>query len=216
MIRRLAGQVILTAALAVPLTGQGNEERPQVVQHRNDCRLAAQVLRTGHPAPKLQWARDYISMCIEEGPGVMAERWQAANDSAEAISLVVGSPRVRDARIYRAVLAAAADRSYSDVVRVGAMIVLAKYVDPHNGMGYPDVRPPPGDVRYIPFILAWTTGGYQERGAEPLTIPISQEVLALLQGIAAQRESESKAVWYAAAVLAKRVERDIRSGFALP
>lgn len=44
--------------------------------------------------------------------------------------------------------------------------------------------------------------------------PVASEVLALFEGIAAARETESEEVWYAAAVLARRLRGDIEAGFA--
>ena len=43
---------------------------------------------------------------------------------------------------------------------------------------------------------------------------VAVPVLALLDQLAAARDTEERAVWYAAAVLAKRIRRDIERGFA--
>ncbi len=54
----------------------------------------------------------------------------------------------------------------------------------------------------------------QTRGDAPLTDPIAASVLSLFEQIAASRETEPVEVWYAAAVLAARLKRDIEAGFA--
>lgn len=204
-----AGLLCLTAS---PAAGQSNEQAAEA-HHRNDCRLAAQVLRTGHPAPKRAWAQEYISMCAEEGPAVLADQWRMVSDDSVAVTaLVIGSPRIRDARIYNALRSVVDDPNRPDRVRVGAMLVLAQYVDPHNGMGFQDVRPPNGTVRYIPLVINWVTHATQVPGSEPLPGAVGQEVLTALRRLADRRDSESRTVWYAAAVLARRVERDIRQG----
>ncbi|MEW5928166.1 MAG: hypothetical protein AB1941_11825 [Gemmatimonadota bacterium] len=93
------------------------------------------------------------------------------------------------------------------------MLVMAKYVDPHNAVWFSDLRPPPGEIRRIRQVLSWSTAGVWDHGPEPLG-PVAQQVLQLLEGIAAQRETESRQVWYAAAVLAKRVKIDVELGRA--
>lgn len=208
----------LVAALlclaVVPAWGQGNDVSREA-HRRNQCRLAAQVLTHGQPADKRAWAQEYITRCGDEGPAVLARQWQeVGDDSAQVVALVIGSPRIRDARIYNALRTIAEDRERPERVRVGAMIVLAKYVDPQIGIGYPDLRAPSGEIRRIPLVLNWLTHAGQIAGTHPLPGPVSQEVLATLQRIAASRQTEDRAVWYAAAVLARRVERDIRSGLA--
>jgi hypothetical protein len=207
--------VWFSAAALVPDAGCAQDRESRDVQLRTDCRLAAQIMRTGHPRPQYQWARGYISICDAEGPEVLAAEWgRVGRDTADIYFLIRSSARIRDARIYEALRRSAMDRSRADVVRVGAMIALTRYVDPHNAIGFPDVRPPSGGIRRIPLVSNWTTGGGQSKGAVPLQGPAAPEVQALLQQIASARATERPEIWYAAAVLAKRVEADIRLGRA--
>ncbi|CAA9355156.1 MAG: hypothetical protein AVDCRST_MAG68-3896 [uncultured Gemmatimonadetes bacterium] len=54
----------------------------------------------------------------------------------------------------------------------------------------------------------------QVPGASPLEGSVAQPVLGLLEQIAAARTTEKLPVWYAAAVLAKRVKLDVEAGRA--
>lgn len=204
--------VALLCLLVIPALGQGNAVSSEA-HHRNQCRLATQVLTTGQPEGKRAWAQDYITACGDEGPAVLARQWlEVGDDSAQVVALVIGSPRIRDARIYNTMRTIVEDPNRPERVRVGAMIVLAKYVDPQIGIGYPDLRAPSGEIRRIPLVLNWLTHGGQIAGTHPLPGPVGQEVLATLQRVAARRDTEDRAVWYAAAVLARRIEMDRKYG----
>jgi hypothetical protein len=209
-IARAAGTVGLLICSALPL--QAQDRPPETVQHRNDCRLAAQVVRTGEPHTKREWALGYVSNCANEGPAVLAEWWREGSEPAEVPDLVRSSGRIRDARLYRSLTEAVADRSRPGAVRVGAMLVLAKYVDPGSAVWLTDLVPP-DPITYIRLIGGSTTARNQLVGAEPIE-SVAASVLALLDEIAAARSSEPREVWYAAAVLARRVRSDIESGVA--
>src|SRR5215207_9285139 len=133
VITRAAGTVGLLICSALPLHGQGNETSSSV-KHRNDCRLAAQVLRTGESHTKHEWALDYVSTCGDEGPVVLVEQWQRLTEASQVEDLVWASGRIRDARLYRGLTATTADRSRPATIRIGAMLALAKYVDPRGAV----------------------------------------------------------------------------------
>jgi hypothetical protein len=208
-----SGVLLVLVAVAFPLRAQ-NSEVPDSVRHRNNCRLAGQVLHTGHSHPKYEWARDYVILCQEEGPAMLASEWEAIPaDTAQVNRLQRESARFRDVRLYRELRETALDRSRPDLVRVGAMLALAKYVDPHSASWFSDLRPPPGEIRRIPLVVSHSTAGVWDYGSEPLG-PVAQPVLELLERIAAQQSIESREIWYAAAVLARRVRWDIEAGRA--
>ena len=208
-----SGVLFLLATMAFPLRAQ-NIEVPDSVRHRDNCRLAGQVLQTGHPQPKYKWARDYIILCQVEGPAILAAEWEVVSaDTTRVNRLQRESARFRDVRLYQELRETALDRSRPELVRTGAMLVLMKYVDPHSALWFSDLRPPPGEIHRIPLVGSSSTAGVWDYGSEPLG-PVAQQVLQLLEGIAAQRETESREVWYAAAVLARRVRWDIEAGRA--
>lgn len=65
-------------------------DRSAEVHHRNQCRRAAQVIESGHPANRRAWARRYISSCGDQGPVVLAAQWErVGSDSGEVAYLVL-------------------------------------------------------------------------------------------------------------------------------
>jgi hypothetical protein len=88
------------------------------------------------------------------------------------------------------------------------MLVLAKYVNPMNGVSRRMLFPP-DTFRYIPPALGSTTYGWADDGAVPLPAGYTREVYALLERLSASRTSEPREVWYAAEMLRQRVEFDL-------
>lgn len=221
MIRTLDGAraavacaVTLLAITGAPVGAQN--DRTAEVHHRNQCRLAAQVVETGEPSPRREWARTYITTCAEEGPRILARAWRTTPaDTARLGDLVNASGRLRDERLYDAMQAVASDRSRPDVVRVAAMLALSRYVDPHSAVWFSDLRIPEDSVRRIPLVTGWQTHGGHLEGTRPLNRSVANPVLQLLDEIAQQQAVEPRTVWYAAAVLAKRVRTDFQTGRAV-
>lgn len=210
----LAGIATLIVLAYTPVHAQQGSEISAAARHRNECRLAAQVLRSGEPHTKRSWAIGYIASCAEEGAEVLAEQWRSAVLNQQDLERVTrGSMRLRDARLYNGLRMAAADRSRPAAVRVAAMLVLAKYVDPGSALWLTDLVPP-DSIGHIRLRTASTTASLQLVGAQPLTAPVAGEVLALFERLAAARSTEPREVWYAAAVLARRVRSDIELGRA--
>lgn len=202
----------LLIASALPLTAQ-DVDPAVAARHRNSCRLASQVVTSGHPHTQREWAFRYIGNCGTEGPDALALQWRAFADSgAELEQLVRSSARLRDARLYRQLRATAQDRLAPPEARVGAMLVLSRYTDPNNAIWLEALHPPTPITR-IPLIGSSGVDYAQVDGDEHVG-PVASEVLTLFEEIAAARETESEEVWYAAAVLARRLRRDIEAGFA--
>jgi hypothetical protein len=197
-----------------PLASQ--EVEPAIeAGHRNNCRIASQVLTTGEPHPRLDWARRQIGSCPNEAPTIWAASWRSIGPDSAAITHLLGSSsRFRDSRLYVAAREVVADASRPEVVRVGAMLLLARYVEPGNAIVFQSLRPPVGQISHIPVITDSNTGSIQMPGGVPLSGSVGPAVLALLAAIAADRDSEPTAVWYAAAVLSKRLEADLYGGVA--
>ena len=105
---------------------------PDSVQHRNNCRLAEQVLSTGHPAPREQWALEVIWNCPEVA-GTLAHSLSAARastDTAYLNALTAPFIRIRDGEVFSAAAALAQDRSASVPARVAAIRTLMFAVRP--------------------------------------------------------------------------------------
>jgi hypothetical protein len=198
------------AAIPAEVRAQERGANPVAMKHRNDCRLAAQVLITGEPRTRREWARDYIANCENEGPPAIVQEWRTVpGDTASVLTVMRASTMIHDARIYEQVRAVALDRSRPDVVRVGAMHVLDNYVDPHH-VGWFSAIPAVGaaDGQVLPAGGVVTHAPYTN-GPMPLTGSVKAPVLDLLQRIGAAREVESVSVWYAASALARRIQQEI-------
>jgi hypothetical protein len=204
---------LLAAMCTTSLSAQGSEHSLEV-KHRNDCRLAARVLRTGQSNTRRDWAISVAPSCGDVGPVALAEQWRSisANDPVFE-HLVRSSPRVRDNRLYRELMSTAGDRSRPAGVRAAAMLVLSRYVDPYSAAWLTDLVPP-DSIGHIRLIGGSAAENVQVSGNEPIPGPVAASVLSLLQRLAADRAGEPREVWYAAAVLARRVQRDIELGRA--
>lgn len=135
---RLALLCMLTLS-AQGAVAQGSERNNAHL--RNDCRLAAQVIRTGHPAPRLGWAYSIIRLCDQSGPTVLAERWANAADTLELAELAGASAQFPTRAIFDAtasVVRGPAGREAS----VYAMAVLVSFVSPQVGLNLQDLRHP--------------------------------------------------------------------------
>lgn len=177
------------------------------------CRAAAEAFDRGAAGAEQQRARAVIASCPAEGPAFLTEQWKrVGSDTASVDWLRFHSTRIRDARLFAQLRQTVLDRSRPDVVRVGAMLVLMKYSDPHGAYWFSDVRPPSDSIRRIPLVGGSTTAGEQLIGAQPIAGSVTPAVLELLEHIASRRFEESRTVWYAAAVLTKRIKFDLERG----
>ncbi|HEX8394550.1 MAG TPA: hypothetical protein VF665_19540 [Longimicrobium sp.] len=200
---------ILILGSEMPCAAQQNSRDAGVeARIRNECRLASQVLRARHPATKLQWAAELAPFCPASGPQALAGWWRAVPDGpAEFDDLTRASMKVRDGELYSALLGIAGDPARPARVRVAAMLVLSKYVNPGTGVWLTDLVPP-DSIRRIPMALGSTTYTSYAQGHVPMPTGISPQILALLERIAADRSGQPREVWYAAGMLAKRVRFD--------
>lgn len=126
--RRYALVALLAlTAWAAPAHGQAASDS---VKLRNDCRLATQVLQTGHPATHLQWATAVIHYCgadaVATANVAALNRIRSSSDTAAVAQIWNQLQYVRDARIYRAMMEIAEDPDASDFARVKALIWLLR------------------------------------------------------------------------------------------
>ena len=134
------------------LAAQGATEASDALL-KADCRLAAQTLATGRPAPHWDWAIGAISRCDESaGPG-LAKAWSIATvDSATLSEMVRTSRDVQDGRLFEALVAVASDPAAGWWRRASALRVLAAYVAPQLMFTPDHLRPSPtapGSVRIL-------------------------------------------------------------------
>jgi hypothetical protein len=110
------------------------------VKHRNECRLAEQVMTTGRPEPHREWARGYITFCGTES-------WARAASTA-LIRLRTSEDRrilekewgrvrlLRDSTLFATATEIAANGSSSVPARVYAIRYLLNTVHPNRLITY--------------------------------------------------------------------------------
>lgn len=183
----------------VGLRGQGS------VHLRNDCRLASQVLRTGHPAPRRQWAWSVIPSCSDSAGAVLAMVWRAP-DERELAQLWGVSYRVRDARLTHAVLAAFRDPSRSRAARLVAARVLASHAAPNLVVRESDLARLRADSAHPPY-MSIDHSDVRE-GSVPVTSPMVSEIR---EAFAAVGESDADPeVCSTARALARQLRMHLR------
>lgn len=126
--------LLAAAVLAAPYAQA--QENPDSVKHRNECRLAAQIMRTGNPAPHAEWAANYVPFC---DPALHAEalshallRLRSSTDDSALLLHWGGAGFVQDPSVFDAVIAVARDGAASLSSRLWALRTLAKYLDPEG------------------------------------------------------------------------------------
>ncbi len=129
--------LVLFALLASPVWAQD----PDSVQLRNDCRLAVQILASGHPAPQEEWALTVIHRCGSEGGAALASALQNARTSTDTDYLSQLSARarwLRDGALFNAALEVAGDKAATAQARLESFVVLLYAVrlagDPLRGV----------------------------------------------------------------------------------
>lgn len=122
-IRNLTAAVLLAAVLPLGLHGQVPADS---VHLRNNCRLAEQVLSTGHPAPHWSWALTTIARCRTGGPALASaiRGTRTSTDTALLNAVTRPSSQLRDKVVYEAALSIASDRTASTPARVFAIRTL--------------------------------------------------------------------------------------------
>lgn len=129
---------VITLALALFALPSllGAQTNPAVVKHRNDCRLAKQVLETGHPAPHRDWALQRIDGCDPNLAGeALASAMRRLRTSSDHVVLAQLARRARpihDASFFAAALEIAGDRGASIPARVAAFRALMWFQEPNR------------------------------------------------------------------------------------
>ena len=201
-------RTLLVAALAssaVRLAAQRPSEKDDV-QLRNDCRLAAQVLTTGHPDPHYEWARDVIGKCDVSGGPALAALWQSLSpDTAELKHVVYTTARLRDARVLAALVSVAGDAARPVEVRLSSLRVLASYFKPGAYVTL-------GDLQHPPFgsPLGWESEFVAIDGVQPLGADARTTILDLVHRLAGS--DPDAAVRAGARFLAEAFESQLRTG----
>lgn len=183
LIRRSLG-----LAVAAWLTGAGAlsaQANPGDIKHRNDCRLAEQILTHGQPDVKRAWALQIIGTC-EEGATLLPDVWNAAPlDDAELQALYHASARSGDGRVFEAALAVAADAGTPAPSRVAALGVAVSSVRPELVLSLLDRTPLEGvPPREWNDVWGTTSHPVQLEGEVPLPGDAAARVTSLVYELA--------------------------------
>lgn len=132
--RSMCGLTFALSALAGSTSRDAAAQaNPDSVKHRNNCRLASQVVAKGAPDPKRTWAFGYIRECDDPESkaaalAVLGQLRTSTDTSAihYATAILV---RVRDGDIFAATLSIAGDKTASVPMRVFALMALSRLQD---------------------------------------------------------------------------------------
>lgn len=197
--------VALTAAVAPgnPLAAQ---TEGQDVHVRNQCRLAAQVLETGHPAPHYGWALEAIDKCEQTGGPALAALWRGAPLEGERLNqLFLASYSLRDSRVTAAAIEAATNGSLPQLVRLNAIRVLAGHAFPEYLLTISDLLRV--DPEYTTSRFPRVSHVVVRNGASPVGEGTIRAIITALSGM--QSDSDAK-VAYAATRTREHLCRQIR------
>lgn len=140
--------LLLGAALLLPpvLHGQAN---PDSIQHRNDCRLAAQAVTTGRPAVKLDWAIRMVRRCPTAADDLSRALSDArvSSDTVLLKRLTAPTDWLIDGRIVETALAILQDPGASPQARVFAVRPLIWSLTPGGELEYGHLVDVDGDGR---------------------------------------------------------------------
>lgn len=128
--------MLLAAVVAILGAGKGAAQADSV-QHRNDCRLAEQVIATGEPRPHAAWAASVIRTCEAEAftRAITAglQRLRSSSDTS-ALRDVWGHALlyVNSQAAFDVGLGIAADRNASQSARVFALMGVLRMLHPNE------------------------------------------------------------------------------------
>lgn len=198
---------------------------PDSVHHRNNCRLARQVLIHGQPAPKRSWALGYFVTCGREATEVVAQvlaRHRAETGfGRELDEVVTAASSVSDRDMAFAALRIATDRTAGLGARGQALRLLYTQIRPGASVEYERLmgsgagrdslfEPGATTERYEPVERDWVIDRPVYYG-EPFR-PGDLELIAREVASLASSDSESEPLREAA----EAVARAYRSHIACP
>jgi hypothetical protein len=133
-------QAALASAFLISLAGRAvAQANPDSIKHRNDCRLVAQVLTTGHPAPKTDWAFTIVGNCGDEGIQALSAGILSMKSSLDTGILAGLSQQARyyhDGSIFASALTVAGDPSASIPARIYSLLTLQYIILPSSSNTY--------------------------------------------------------------------------------
>jgi hypothetical protein len=138
-VRPVQSLASLLLILSVTACSASAQVRPDSIHHRNGCRLAVQIVRTGHPAPHTTWAFEEVGHCGEAGGEAVAARIRADRqlvDTATLAGSLTATANLVDGAVFLAAADVAGDGGASVEARAFALRTLALSLRPGQIIGY--------------------------------------------------------------------------------
>ena len=138
---RIRTRVAVCAVWLTPVAGCASAQaNPDSVKHRNDCRLATQVLTHGQPANRRSWAISFVRDCRDsESKAAILTALAAARqttDLSPTVGIIMIARDVQDGDFFESIVATAGDRSASTVSRVASFMAFVEIVNPTASADY--------------------------------------------------------------------------------
>lgn len=193
------------AAIALTLmssaaTAQADSVGSPEWKARSCAAAAATLSQSGPEGRAFSTALASVQSCPEEGPGTLARLWKTPpSDSASRHVLSSVSGRVRDQRLFDALVEAASNESFGTAARLDAIAALAEETDSTLVVEF---RQPPSHARSPgPRVeILRLTHAASETGAHPLGRDVAARVVRFLRGLSAT--DSDPAVRYVSGVIA--------------
>lgn len=199
--------LFFTTGAVTPIASQGRgDDQAAQAQHRNDCRLAQQVLVQGQPANKKDWAFGQINSCGTVGGESLAAaiiQYRRVNaPGGEMEKLVQSAAYLTDGKIFGAALALAADEGAAGAARVQAIRIAYHQLNPAVYQSYEAFLNNPLETRVL--LIGSITSEAPMKGT-PLPGDALEKATHVMTGIL-MRSSAPRQVRQAATYLLSDVE----------
>lgn len=133
--------LLVIASCMAPL-GAHAQPAADAARHQNDCRIAVQVVTTGQPQARQEWALSKIRSCGADAGRALASiipRLREVPDTARLNRYFSATREVYDGQIFDAAFAIAGDRTASTPARVFALRSLIWSGNPGRLLSYTDL-----------------------------------------------------------------------------
>ena len=173
--------VLLPVMLALPsVSGAQSRSQDEENRLRDDCRLATQVIETGVPAPKTEWAYGIIASCSsDQQASALAAAWARPMDGQRLEMIAARSASIADARLLDATVRVATSPERTVAERIAALNLVTHYLKPGWGISQEFWMQPER------FSMSIWADAPQEAGDVPITDADRQAALAALRAMSA-------------------------------
>jgi len=175
--------VLMMLGWLTPSVDVAAQANPGEIKHRNDCRLAEQVLVKGEPANKRAWALQLIGTC-DEAPAVLVGLWTSPPTDADEIqSLYYASIHSGDPQVFDAAFAVVQNTSAPSTLRLAALGTVVTRVRPDLMLSFSERKPLEG-IPPLEWNNVWGTVDHPWDEAGPPPAGAMDQVVQLVHELA--------------------------------